>query len=200
MAGTTAFALDPSRAASARPTARPSSEKSMPVNRLAGSAAAITLIAWPLPQPIVGDVRARGAAAPAGRRPSAGSRRRARCRTPRRSSPRHQRVEPRVLAVGQPTAGAEAADHLCSTSASSGMNCATRARLSGPRHGSAPRHGGVAARTSARLGRSRRSVRHDPTDPLPHVAFVESCGVGDLSRWWPVGVRPACRTGRFGVR
>ena len=70
---------------------------------------------------------------------------------------------------------------FCSTSASSGMNCATRARLSGP--GGAGQH-----RRAMRWKRIRlcsRVVFDDlcsdhPAQPLPHIPFVEPGGVGDL--------------------
>ena len=94
----------------------------------------------------------------------------------------HQRVEARVLAVGEPAAGAEAADHLLldlrqQWDELSDAREVVRARGTGEHRGTLPRQ----------RVRLRRCVvfddprRHDPTEPLPHVPLVESGGIGDLS-------------------
>ena len=95
---------------------------------------------------------------------------------------------------------------FCSTSPSSGMNSATRARLSGP----AARVSTAGAMGGQRVGGGVRVVVDDVPgghagQPLPDVALVESGGIGDLraggrrspamvsSRpvWWPMLSRMA---------
>ena len=102
--------------------------------------------------------------------------------------------------VGQPTAGWKQPITFCSTSPSSGMNCATRARLSGP-----AARVSTAARCRGKRIRLRRrvvvddSAGDDAAEPLPHVAFVQPGGVGDL-RAGGRGSRRACRTACSGDR
>src|ERR1700738_1403693 len=92
--------------ASALATARPSSEKSMPVNRLAGNSFAITLMAWPLPQPMSAtSAPARSSSGEAlGHRKDDIDERGVERLAARLG---HQLVEPRILAVGQSATGGE---------------------------------------------------------------------------------------------
>jgi hypothetical protein len=104
----------------------------------------------------------------------------------------HQRVEARVFAVGQPATVAEAADHLLLDLAEQRDELRDAGQVVGA--GGSGKH----RRTLARQGVRRRSrvVVDDPrgddtAQPLPHVAFVQPGGVGDLltGRRWQVGQR-----------
>ena len=93
----------------------------------------------------------------------------------------HQRVEPRVLAVGQPAAGVEAADDLLLDLAEQRDELRDAGEV--VRAGRTGQHRRAMPRQRIRL--RRRVVVDDPAgdhaaQPLPHVAFVEPGGVGDL--------------------
>ena len=167
----------------------------MPVNRLAGNACAITLIGMPTAATDVGDVRARAQPLrqPVDQRQDDVDERGVEHLAALLG---HQRVEARVVAVGQPAAVVEAADDLLLDLAEQRDELRDAGEVVGS--GGTGQHRGAVARQRIRL--RRRVVVDDPSgdhaaQPLAHVAFVEACGIGDLARWWPAGVRPSCRTG-----
>ena len=106
----------------------------------------------------------------------------------------HDGVEPQVFGIQQTTPYRKQPMIFCSTSPSSGMNCATRARLL---NGGARERRGLIARQQIGL-RGGVVVDDLPGDhaaqPLSHIAFVEAGGVGDLCAGGGTAGRRSCRT------
>ena len=93
----------------------------------------------------------------------------------------HQRVKPRVVAVGQAAAGSETADDLLLDLSQQRDELRHSGQVVGA--GGARQCRRMFARQP--IGLCRGVVVHDaggghPAEPLPHVAFVEPGGVGDL--------------------
>ena len=94
---------------------------------------------------------------------------------------RHQRVEARVLAVGESTASAEASDDLLFDLSQQRDELRDAGEV--VRSGRPRQHRRAMARQ--RIGLRGRVIVDDPpgddaAQPLANVAFVEACGIGDL--------------------
>ena len=114
---------------------------------------------------------------------------------------RHQRVEARVLAVGESTAGAEASDDLLFDLGQQRYELGDAGEV--VRSGRAREHGSALAWQEVCLP-GRRRIRRSARPPRRPATRARSVRTGlrhrRSGRWWRAAVRPSCRTDGFGGR